>query len=224
MKYSETGRKVSAIFSGFLLLMIIITLFSQMHMEIYAYSYIAGKKVEETTNRIEKIVQTRRETHTKNEAQIREVNARESMNKKQKMSATEKKQKTNKHSSVFFIKPVGGGVTTSEYGDKVSRTTSHKGHDWAVPTGTKVVASEAGVVELAYDSTSYGQNILISHQNGFQTRYAHLSQINVLAGQKVTKGETIGYSGSTGDSTGPHLHFEIIKNKKRVNPLKYLKK
>jgi murein DD-endopeptidase MepM/ murein hydrolase activator NlpD len=72
------------------------------------------------------------------------------------------------------------------------------------------------------DTWGYGQQIVIDHGNGFKTRYAHLSKILVKAGQSVKRGEKIGLVGSTGRSTGPHLHFEIIKGGVRVDPTLYL--
>ena len=102
------------------------------------------------------------------------------------------------------------------------RTASHNGHDWAVNTGTKVRAAAEGVVELAYFSESYGYNILINHNNGFKTRYAHLSEVKVSKGEKVEQSQVIALSGSTGFSTGPHLHFEVVKDGKRVNPIEYV--
>ena len=74
-----------------------------------------------------------------------------------------------------------------DFGDTISRTASHNGHDWAVNTGTKVRAAAEGVVELAYFSESYGYNILINHNNGFKTRYAHLSEVKASKGEKLNK-------------------------------------
>jgi murein DD-endopeptidase MepM/ murein hydrolase activator NlpD len=119
--------------------------------------------------------------------------------------------------------PVKAGVTTSEFGDKDSRNTAHQGHDWAVSSGTEVVAVADGIVEKAYYSESYGYNVLISHGEGTETRYAHLSALSVSTGEKVKQNQTIGLSGSTGDSTGPHLHFEVVNNGTRVNPMPYFK-
>ena len=119
-------------------------------------------------------------------------------------------------------KPVKGGITTSGFGDTISRTASHNGHDWAVNTGAKVRAAAEGVVELAYFSESYGYNILINHNNGFKTRYAHLSEVKVSKGEKVEQSQVIALSGSTGFSTGPHLHFEVHVGGVPVNPLNYL--
>ena len=83
-------------------------------------------------------------------------------------------------------------------------------------------AAAEGVVELAYFSESYGYNILIYLNNGFKTRYAHLSEVIVSKGEKVEQSLVIALSGSTVFSTGPHLHFEVVKDGKRVNPIEYV--
>ena len=86
----------------------------------------------------------------------------------------------------------------------------HTGLDFAAATGTPVFAALAGkVIEVGY-AGAYGNNIVILHDNGRKTRYAHLSSTNVKQGQKVLRGEHIGAVGSTGNSTGPHLHFEVF--------------
>ncbi|MBQ6816489.1 MAG: peptidoglycan DD-metalloendopeptidase family protein [Clostridia bacterium] len=99
---------------------------------------------------------------------------------------------------------------------------SHKGLDLAVSRGTPIYASLDGtVVEAGYKS-DYGYYVLVDHGNGLKTRYAHNSQNLVSRGDKVTKGQTIALVGSTGRSTGNHLHFEVMLNGVRVNPLKYV--
>lgn len=99
----------------------------------------------------------------------------------------------------------------------------HGGVDWPCPTGTAVHAADSGVVVIAKRLTySYGQYIVIDHGNGLSTLYAHNSSLCVSVGEKVSKGQLISYSGSTGNSTGPHLHFEVRLNGTRVNPMNYL--
>ena len=119
-----------------------------------------------------------------------------------------------------YIKPVTGGVLTS--GFKMRWGRMHRGIDWAVPTGTSVRASCGGTVVSAGWMGSYGYCVTLSHPDGRQTRYAHLSKILVSVGQKVDQNQTIARRGSTGRSTGPHVHFEIIIGGQRVNPLQYL--
>lgn len=100
----------------------------------------------------------------------------------------------------------------------------HPGIDIANRSLPSVVAADSGsVVYAGWDSAGYGNMVLIDHGNGFRTRYAHLSQIFVISGQSVGRGSTVGKMGSTGRSTGPHTHFEIILNGVHVNPFNYLK-
>jgi LysM repeat protein len=99
----------------------------------------------------------------------------------------------------------------------------HSGIDIAIPTGTPIAASDSGTVIFSgWNTGGYGNLVVIDHGNGFQTYYAHQSLIAVENGQWVGQGEVIGYSGSTGRSTGPHLHFEIRYNGHALDPLAYL--
>ena len=100
----------------------------------------------------------------------------------------------------------------------------HKADDIANDIGTQVVAADSGVVTHAsWDNTGYGNMIMVDHGNGYVTLYAHLSAYSVKLGDHVTRGSQIGLMGSTGHSTGPHLHFEIRKGGVQVDPLGYLK-
>lgn len=119
-----------------------------------------------------------------------------------------------------YIKPLAGGRFTSGFGRRWGRM--HKGVDWACPIGTTVYASCAGTVIQASYNGGYGNNVVISHADGRLTRYAHNSKLLVKVGQKVEQGEPIALSGSTGRSTGPHVHFEIYIGGAAVNPLKYI--
>ena len=109
--------------------------------------------------------------------------------------------------------PVGGVMLTSDYGLRnhpiLGGRRNHKGVDLAGPTGTPVYATADGFVSKAERFSSYGNYIQIEHGGELQTRYAHLSGYAVAAGQMVKKGQLIGYIGSTGRSTGPHLHYEV---------------
>lgn len=100
----------------------------------------------------------------------------------------------------------------------------HTGVDIACPYGTAIVAAADGVVSrVQYLNYGYGYNVIIDHGGGKKTLYAHNSSISVVVGQSVSQGEVIAKEGSTGRSTGPHLHFEVIINGQKVNPLSYIR-
>ena len=126
-----------------------------------------------------------------------------------------------------FIWPLSGGRISSYFGRRKSPTAGassyHKGLDIATPTGSAVYASSGGVVTSAGWSGGYGYAVVIRHPDGHSTRYGHLSRILVSVGQTVAQGQTIAKSGSTGVSTGPHLHFEVIENGVQVDPLRFLR-
>lgn len=125
-------------------------------------------------------------------------------------------------SSGSFMHPLkGAGRISSTYGARWG--TFHKGIDYAAPAGTPVYASLAGkVIYAGYNSGGYGKLVIIEHSNGYQTYYAHNSRLYVNVGETVSQGERIAGVGTTGDSTGNHLHFEIRKNGSPVNPSNYL--
>jgi murein DD-endopeptidase MepM/ murein hydrolase activator NlpD len=100
---------------------------------------------------------------------------------------------------------------------------SHHAIDIANPIGTPIYACDAGVIEVAGWGTGYGNQIVINHGGGVKSRYGHMSKFLVSKGDTVTKGQAIGLMGSTGNATGPHVHFEYIINNIKVNPLNYLK-
>lgn len=112
---------------------------------------------------------------------------------------------------------------TSRFGRRIHPTLGyskmHKGIDFGAPTGTPVSSAGDGVVLKAGWNGSYGNYVLIKHNNQYSTAYAHLSKINVKPGQKVRQRQNIGSVGSTGRSSGPHLHYEVICNGKQINPL-----
>ncbi len=107
--------------------------------------------------------------------------------------------------------------------DPVYRTPRmHWGLDFTAPKGTEVYATGDGVVESVEDiAWGYGKNVVINHGFGYKTRYAHLSAFKVKPGQKVSRGQVIGLVGSTGKSTGAHLHYEVEKDGVKVNPMSY---
>jgi len=126
-----------------------------------------------------------------------------------------------------FIWPVPGHpVVSSGFGPRPSPggigSTNHQGIDISAPTGARIVASASGTVITSGWGGGFGNFIIIDHGGGYRTLYAHNHQNHVTAGQHVTQGQVIGLVGSTGVSTGPHLHFEIHHNGVRVNPLIYV--
>lgn len=118
-----------------------------------------------------------------------------------------------------FISPINGRIS-SYYGPRWGKI--HEGIDWAVNVGTEVRAARSGKVVYSEWSSGYGYTVVIEHQKGIRTLYAHNSKLLVYGGQWVERGQVISLSGNTGRSTGPHLHFEIQINGKPVNPLNYI--
>ncbi len=126
-------------------------------------------------------------------------------------------------SSGSFLWPVASYVyISSRFGLRIHPITgeekTHTGLDIASNQGTAVYASDGGTITLAGWNGGYGNCIMIDHGNGYVTLYGHLSTISVSEGQTVSQGDTIGAVGSTGNSTGPHLHFEVLQNGTRIDP------
>lgn len=119
--------------------------------------------------------------------------------------------------------PVDGARLTSGFGKRrhpiLGYTKMHRGVDFAAPTGTPIYAAGDGTVEVAGRNGGYGNYIRIRHNGTYKTAYAHLSRIKVKNGSHVRQGQIIGLVGSTGRSTGPHLHYEVLQNNKQTNPL-----
>lgn len=123
---------------------------------------------------------------------------------------------------IKLIKPVSG-IISSRFGARSSvRSSAHTGLDIATSTGTPVKAAAAGTVTFSGWKGSYGYLMVITHDNGVQTYYGHCSKLYYSAGANVSQGETIAAVGSTGNSTGPHLHFEIRVDGVAYNPQNYL--
>lgn len=125
-----------------------------------------------------------------------------------------------------FIYPVRNAVMTSPYGMRTLNgvTRLHTGVDFGHPVGTPILASAAGKVKTAAMLSGYGKTIIIVHDSKYTTLYGHCSKLNVVPGQPVSQGQIIGEVGSTGLSTGPHLHFEIRVNESPVDPTPLLVK
>jgi murein DD-endopeptidase MepM/ murein hydrolase activator NlpD len=123
-------------------------------------------------------------------------------------------------------RPVGQGLISSYFGQRSDPITGeegfHKGLDFAGTAGEPVVAVGAGVVTWAGDRNGYGTLVEINHGNGYMTRYAHNQSVLVAVGQTVNRGERIALMGSTGHSTGPHVHFEVLHNGQQIDPLMFV--
>ncbi|HET7756180.1 MAG TPA: M23 family metallopeptidase [Steroidobacteraceae bacterium] len=123
-------------------------------------------------------------------------------------------------------RPVTTGFISSYFGERADpfdgREAFHKGVDFAGSVGSNVVAVAAGVVTWAGERSGFGRLVEINHGDGYVTRYAHNERMLVSVGQTVTRGEPIALMGSTGRSTGPHVHFEVLRNGRQVDPLSFI--
>lgn len=137
--------------------------------------------------------------------------------------------KSHMLASIPAIQPVANKDLTriaSGYGYRIhpiyKTTKMHEGIDFTAPVGTEIYATGNGTVKVVeYDSRGYGNHVIISHGFGYETLYGHMSKINIRPGQKVKRGDVIGVVGSTGTSTAPHLHYEVIKQGTKINPINF---
>ena len=139
---------------------------------------------------------------------------------KSRMGAKEMELRT-----VPSLAPVNGTMI-SGFCNRVHPVTGHvkfhEGLDFACQTGTPVYASGDAIVEQAdYNENGYGYCINLDHENGYRTKYAHLSEMKVSDGMRVKRGQLIGYSGNTGLSSGPHLHYEVSLNHVKIDPIDF---
>jgi murein DD-endopeptidase MepM/ murein hydrolase activator NlpD len=150
-----------------------------------------------------------------------------------KRSVTEINTLWNKQIAWLNSLPIGNPVNgayslTSGYGLRIDPFTQamakHEGIDFSAAVGTPIIASASGVVSKSGWDSQYGNVIEINHAEGFKTRYAHASQLLVRVGQTVSRGDVIAKVGNTGRSTGPHLHYEVIKAGTHINPSNMLPK
>lgn len=133
-----------------------------------------------------------------------------------------KKEKSTIEGIYIAVVPVQGNIT-SRYGARESvRNHTHRGLDIAAKTGTQIQAVADGTITFSGTTSGYGKLIIIDHGNGITTYYAHCSKLYKSKGETVTAGDVIAAVGSTGNSTGPHLHFELRKNGTYVDPYEYL--
>lgn len=130
----------------------------------------------------------------------------------------------NVGNSLLAVEPIANARITSNFGYRhlFGKTAYHSGMDFAAPTGTPIYATGDGVVTHAGWGNGYGNYVDIDHGNGYVTRYGHASRLFVSVGDQVQANQNIAAVGSTGRSTGPHLHYEVLRNGKRENPATYL--
>lgn len=166
---------------------------------------ILNKKIEDAKNKKQEMEQRQREQEL-NESKSFKVTTRSGSNRIEHLS------KNNLLKSYVYI--------SSYYGERWGRM--HNGIDFAAAAGTPIYAWKSGKITYCGWSGGYGNFVEISHSDGTKSRYAHLSGYNCSLGETVSIGDTIGYVGTTGNSTGNHLHFEIKINGEFVNPLNYL--
>lgn len=139
------------------------------------------------------------------------------------------KQKSQMLASIPGIQPVaikGSSRLVSGFGYRIhpiyKTAKMHTGIDFAAPTGTPIYSTGNGVVsQTEFNGRGYGNNVVINHGYGYQTLYGHMTKFVVRPGQKVQRGDLIGYVGSTGSSTGPHCHYEVIKDGNKIDPINY---
>ena len=130
------------------------------------------------------------------------------------------------NSSYLSGRPITKGWLSSYFGTRKDpfngRPAMHKGVDFAGKEDAEIIATAAGVVSWASDRYGYGNLIEINHGKGLKTRYGHNKNLLVNVGDVVSKGQVIARMGNTGRSTGPHVHYEILKNNSQINPIKYV--
>lgn len=157
--------------------------------------------------------------YTNNSSSLNQGSSISSSNNKKPTTSTSNSQTSSTGRYSHPLK--GAGTISSGYGSRWG--SFHKGIDFAAPAGTPIYASDSGrVIYSGYNSGGYGNLVIVEHNNGDQTYYAHCSKLYVSVGTSVSKGQHIAGVGTTGDSTGNHLHFEIRKNGNPVNPANYL--
>ena len=142
---------------------------------------------------------------------------------KEKEEAKQREIESHTVQGVYLeVTPVSG-IITSRFGNRESiRSSGHTGLDIAAPYGTSIKAAASGTVTFAGYSGGYGYVVKMSHGNGIETYYGHCSKLYVSTGDKIEAGDVIAAVGSTGNSTGNHLHFEVRVNGNEVNPQNYL--
>ena len=196
---------------------------------------LAAKKKELDAQRAEanKVIQQIAAAEDETEATLDEMEAEQAKIQKEIERLNRELQaqlaaegKSNQSNPGGYIWPVNSRYITSTMGGRTSPggigSTNHQGTDIGrVGYTSPIYAAKAGTVIVSQRSSSYGEYVVISHGSGNTTLYGHMSSRKVSVGQYVNQGDVIGITGSTGNSTGPHLHFEVVENGRRVNPLSH---
>ncbi len=196
---------------------------------------IVNKLKEKSSSNIEKItISEKYETEWKDMTSVEDAVAKLYVEPKSVVVASNKKSSTGSVNTatnisgtkvslgISLVKPVSGTISSRFGARSRVRSSAHTGLDIATSTGTPVVAAASGTVTFSGWKGSYGYLMVITHSNGVQTYYGHCSKLYYSAGQTVSKGQKIAAVGNTGNSTGPHLHFEIRVNGVAYNPQNYL--
>lgn len=185
--------------------------------ENYIISYEEAKQLAFST--AENIENDKKEKDAKTKIEKRNINIIKNIRKGGTVSTSSSSNASAMLGSLSFRRPLNSSRISAGY----LGYPGHRGIDFPSPQGTPVMAAEAGTVTtVLYSNKSYGNRVIIDHGNGISTLYGHNSTISVSLGQRVSKGQTIAGVGSTGRSTGNHVHFEIRINGKPINPTSYV--
>lgn len=185
--------------------------------EYYIISYDEAKQLASTN--VDNIENEKKSKLAKEKIEKRNTNIVKNIRKGGTVSASSSSNASAMLGSLSFRRPLNSSRVSAGY----LGYPGHRGIDFPSPQGTPVMAAESGTVTtVMYSNKSYGNRVIIDHGNGISTLYGHNSTIGVSLGQKVSKGQTIAGVGSTGNSTGNHVHFEIRINGKPINPTSYV--
>lgn len=183
---------------------------------------------EAEARRIDEEIRIAQEQQALKERQEAEAKQQETVNTTQSSTTSSNTSETvNTPTSGGWIAPLNSYRITSRYGYRIdpitSKESNHNGTDLAAPTGTTIKSAKSGKVIISKYSSSYGHYVVVDHGNGLSTLYAHMSARSVSVGQSVSTGQKLGAVGSTGRSTGPHLHLEMRKGGVRMDAETYIK-
>lgn len=193
----------------------------------YSYAPIIELRYDETETEAKEVIETsshEAKVEVEQEVMQSEINTKQEIKEEVKTEVVRTEATSRGGMDRQRVSELSVGFTTPCVG-KLSQgfSTKHPAVDIYNSYGTEIYASSTGIcVQKVYSNVSYGNHIILEHSDGYETLYAHLSDIAIDIDQEVQQGELIGYMGSTGNSTGNHLHFEIYKDGKQVNPLKYI--